>query len=129
MSRLALLAYVWLLGGSVAACGGGSGPYYPPGFSIEALGSYLVAPGQNKSIEVTVYRQGGFQGPVSLGVEGAPDGITWSFTPNPATGNSSTLVVAVGESVASGGYYLTVRGIAGSLTHAVPLTIDVRRTP
>ena len=52
-----------------------------------------VTPGGSTSYSVTIARTGGFTGGVTLSVNGLPTGATGTFTPNPASGSSSTLAV------------------------------------
>jgi hypothetical protein len=75
-----------------------------------------VPQGANTTVQVSLTRDGGFTGGVTLSLEGAPAGVTSSFSPNPATGNTSTLTITVGASVAPGTYTLTVKGTATGLT-------------
>jgi hypothetical protein len=75
-----------------------------------------VQQGQSRTVEVTIARSGGFAAGVTLSLEGAPTGVTASFSPNPATGNTSTLTIGVGASAAPGTHPLTVKGTASGLT-------------
>lgn len=89
-----------------------------------------LAPGGNQTVMVNLNRNGGFTGNVTLALEGAivgngADKISGSFTPNPASGGSSTLSIAVGTSVPPGDYSLTVRGTGGNTNRPVILKVTV----
>jgi hypothetical protein len=75
-----------------------------------------VQQGGNTAVQVSVTRSGGFADAVTLSLEGAPAGVTSTFNPNPATGNTSTLTINVGAGTALGNHTLTVRGTAPGLT-------------
>jgi uncharacterized membrane protein len=79
-------------------------------------GGATVQQGQNTTVAVSLARSGGFSSGVTLSVEGAPAGVTSSFSPNPATGTDATLTITVGAGVSPGTYSLTVRGTASGLT-------------
>ncbi len=66
-----------------------------------------------------------FTGPVTLSVSGLPTGATASFSPNPATGGSSTLTVTTSASTPGGTSTLKVTGTSGSLTRTADLTLTV----
>lgn len=81
--------------------------------------------GASGTSAVTINRTN-FTGNVTLTLEGAPQGVTGSFNPAPATGTSSTLTVQVGAAVAPGTYSLTVRGTGSGVTDATaPLSLTV----
>ena len=65
---------------------------------------------------VTITRTAGFSSPVTFSVSGLPPGATGSFTPNPATANSSTLKVNVSSSTRHGTHSFTVTGKGGTPT-------------
>lgn len=90
--------------------------------TVAVAGTYTLAAtnasaaqGASGQSTVTVTRNGGFAGNVTLSLEGAPTGVTGAFAPNPATGASSTLTLNVGGAVAIGNYDLTVRGVTPGL--------------
>lgn len=85
-----------------------------------------VAQGQaSGAITYTLTRGGGLTGNATMALENAPAGVTGTFTPNPATGTTSQLVVNVGGSVAAGTYTLTVRATVGSVSATAPLSLTV----
>ena len=103
----------------------------PPNPSITVtLGasSLSLAQGTNGTVAVAVARNDGYAGSVDLTVEGAPTGVTTTFTPStiPAGSTTSSLAVAVAPTVAAGSYTLTVRGHGQSVAdHTASLTLTV----
>jgi uncharacterized membrane protein len=91
--------------------------------------SVTVPPnGGTATYNVTISRTGGFTSALTMSVTGLPAGVTATFTPNPATGSSTTLTVTVPKSVAKGTYSLTVTGSGGSptITHTTNATLISR---
>ncbi len=76
-----------------------------------------VVPGGSTTYSVAITRTGGFAGDVALSVGGLPGGATGTFTPNPATGSSSTISVTTSAGTPLGTYTLTIAGSNGSLMH------------
>lgn len=73
-----------------------------------------------------------FSGAVTLAVEGAPSGVTPSFSINPVSGTASVLTLAVDATVATGTYALTIRGTATGLTDRttdIDLVVTAPATP
>ncbi|HET7420395.1 MAG TPA: hypothetical protein VFL27_08440 [Candidatus Dormibacteraeota bacterium] len=102
----------------------------PPDFSLSASpASQTVIQGSSATITVNVARIGGFSGSVTLTVSGLPAGASGAFSPNPATGASSTLTVTADPTTAVGSYPLTVTGTGGSLTHTASATLVVSAPP
>jgi hypothetical protein len=96
-----------------------------PDFSLSASPpSQTVAPGSSTSYTITITPSGGFTGQVDLSVSGLPAGATGSFSSNPATG-SSALSVVTGATTPTGSYFLTIKGISGSLTRTTTATLVV----
>jgi hypothetical protein len=69
--------------------------------------------------------QNGFADPVTLAVSGIPAGATGAFSAPVLTGGSSTLSIAVGDSVLPGSYPLTISGVSGSISHNAVVTLNV----
>lgn len=93
--------------------------------------SLTIAPGSNSQTVVGIERIGGFAGAVNLSLQGAPSGVTGTFTPNPSSGATSTLALNVAGSVAPGQYSLSVQGTASgqTVTAALTLTVGTAITP
>ena len=114
---------------ALQAVGGGPGPGPSPDFQLQlSPPSLSLAPGQMGQVQVGVVASGGFSGPVTLTLLGAPTGVTGSFSPNPATG-SSVLTLSAASGAVTGTYTLTVRGTAGSLVREASLNLSVVAAP
>jgi hypothetical protein len=66
-----------------------------------------------------------FTGNVTPTVTGAPNGMTVNVTPNPITGNTATVAVSVGASVATGNHTLTITGNTGGAAGSPSTTLTV----
>ncbi|MGA9673666.1 MAG: protease pro-enzyme activation domain-containing protein, partial [Terracidiphilus sp.] len=97
---------------------------YAPTFTLSA-GSVNLGQGSSASSYIFVYPQYGFTGSVSLAVtSGLPSGVTASFTPNPATGNSMLTLTATSSAVV-GQYSLIVTGTSGNQTATTTLPLGI----
>jgi hypothetical protein len=83
-----------------------------------------IAPGGSGTTTVTLTRTN-YTGAVTLGLGGAPAGVTGSFSPAAPTGTSSTLTVSVGAAVAPGTYNLTINGTSSAGPRSTGLTLTV----
>jgi hypothetical protein len=106
----------------------------PPDFSLTVGAKALTAvAGTSVTTPVTIDRTGGHASPVQLAVLGLPNGVTPTFTPNPATGTSTTLTLDVGSSTMLGPHNITLRGTSGGTTGSpnrdVPMTLQVDPAP
>lgn len=86
------------------------------GFTL-AMGSATTALQQGTSANATVNitRTNNFAGTVNLTVTGLPTGVTGTFTPAAATGNTSTLALTATGTATVGQATVTVRGNSGTL--------------
>ncbi|MFL6583135.1 MAG: hypothetical protein ACJ8KU_01300 [Chthoniobacterales bacterium] len=98
-----------------------------PDFSLSITPSSATVGhnGGTVSYTVSVNRTGSFTSPLTMSVSGLPAGATGSFSPNPATGSSTTLTVTAAGSVNKGSYPFTVTGSGGSpvITHTANATL------
>ena len=95
-------------------------------FTLETDGfANTLPPGNDIRIPITITRQGGFDGVVDFEILGAPDGLSGTFSPDPASGDQSTLTVSVAQSVAAGEYTLSVRGTSGGESATTDVTVNV----
>lgn len=114
-----------------------SGPSPTPTIDVELTPATLtLAPGQSGSVTVTVSRDGGWVGPVTLTVTGAPTYVGVRLNPLliPAGASTSTLSCAVAASTSPATYELTVTasaaGVASqSATLAVTVTPETPTLP
>jgi cell division septation protein DedD len=70
--------------------------------------------GGTATYTVAIARTGGFNAAVTFTISALPTGATATFTPNPASGNSSTLRIVISPTVARGTYPFTVTGMGGT---------------
>jgi len=109
---------------AIRACAGAPAP--APDYSLSASpGSQAVVQGAATSYTVTINRTGGFTGSVTLSASGLPAGAGASFSPNPATGTSSTLNVTTLAATPAGSYPLTITGTSGTLSRTTSVTLVV----
>jgi hypothetical protein len=99
----------------------------PPDFSVSATPNVRVlAPGSSTTFTVSVGAQGAFTGRVDLEVAAQPAGASVSLVPSYVIGSgTSTVTVAVGDSVAPANFDLTITGHAGGLSHSTTASIYV----
>jgi hypothetical protein len=97
-----------------------------PDFSIAATPtSRTVTGGASTTYTVSVTPAAGFTGSVTLGSSGLPSGAAASFSPNPATGNS-TMTVTTSASTPAGSYPVTITGTSGTLSHTASVQLVVQ---
>ena len=74
----------------------------PPDFGLSAgNGSAQPVQGGSATDTIAVRRVNGSTGPVEFSASGLPEGVTASFSPNPATGNSTTMTISASASAAA----------------------------
>jgi hypothetical protein len=103
-----------------------AGPLSNPVMTISASPNLLTTyPGASGTSTILVNSLGGFNGAVNLTVSGLPNGVTASFSSNPAVG-SSVLTIIAATFATPGNYPLTITGTAGAITSiaSLALTID-----
>jgi hypothetical protein len=91
-----------------------------------------ITQGQSGAVTITIVRVDPFTGPIALALEGAPAGLTGTFSPAtlPSGSTSSTLTLAPAISVAVGTYPMTVRATGAGIADATTaLTIVVAAPP
>ncbi len=103
-----------------------------PSFSISASPSSVsVLQGNNGSSTITTTVAGGFNSAIALSASGQPSGVTVTFNPSSITApgsGTSTMSIAVGATVATGAYPITVTAIGGGITHTTTVTLTVTST-
>jgi glycosidase len=113
----------------VAGCGGGSSNQQPPppSFTLTASPSSVLVSQNSTSVpvELTVQGQNGFQGTVSVSVQGLPAGVTASpaFPLSINAGGNQPATLTLAATVARGNYNLTFAGTSGALSSNAPLLL------
>jgi len=108
----------------------------PKDFTVAAAPSIIsIQPGTSTTTTVTVTSFGGFAYPVSLTANGAPTGVSLSFSPNPLNQTSggaatSTLTISVSSSAGSGTYPMQIIGNSPAigLSHTTVFTVTVSQS-
>jgi hypothetical protein len=100
-----------------------------PSFTINASTSSLsVAQSSSGTATLTIAGQNGFAGAVTFSAAGLPNGVTATFSPNPATG-ASTLTLAASSTAALGSATVTIQGASGALNATTTLALTVQAAP
>ncbi len=122
----------------VQASAGGNSPSLPLTFTVSPAPDFqlgvtttnlTLTQGTSVSTQVNLNRSGGLADGVNFSVDGLPSGLTAVFTPNPATGSTSSLTFSASASCTPGTYALNLQGAAGSLQHATLLNVTVSPAP
>ena len=77
-----------------------------------------VQQGQSGTATVTATREAGFDGEITFGVTGAPQGMTVTFDPESTDGDETTVTVAAAAGLAAGNYDITIQGNADGAAQA-----------
>ncbi|HKV62972.1 MAG TPA: N,N-dimethylformamidase beta subunit family domain-containing protein [Candidatus Acidoferrum sp.] len=100
-----------------------------PDYTLSTSPTILsITQGTSGTSTMTVTPQNGFSGGVSLSASGLPNGVTASFSSNPATA-TSTLTLAVSSAAAIGTVTATITGTSAALTHTTAITMTVTPAP
>ena len=100
-----------------------------PGFTLfDAPSEIDLAPGDAEHSTIVLVPQNGFAGSVNLVASGLPSGVTASFSPNPATANS-TLTLTASNTASVGAANVTITGSSGSLVATATLALTVGTQP
>ncbi|MCX7750182.1 MAG: hypothetical protein N2320_01235 [Candidatus Bipolaricaulota bacterium] len=101
-----------------------------PDFTLAATPTSLtVRQGASGTVTVNITRNATFTGAVALTLEGAPAGVTGTFSPASVTGASSTLTLSVAPTAAAGTYSLTIRGKGDGIDKTVAVRLTVEPLP
>jgi len=102
-------------------------PPPPPSFTLTASPGSVLVPQGSTSVPVQLSVQGvnGFQGTVSVSLQGLPVGVTTSpaFPLSISAGGNQSATLTVGTTVARGNYSLTFAGSSGTLSSSAPLLL------
>lgn len=131
--RLLLVPVVFLL--VLAGCSG-DGPSDPdddptPAISITVGASTLtLEQGEDGTVSVSVSRSGGFDGAVTLSVDGLPSGVTTTGGQIAAGSTTASLAIAASAAASVGTASATVRAVGtGVATATAGLSIQVTEAP
>ena len=95
-----------------------------PTFSLYGPYSVSVNQGASANSSVNVSPQYGFTGNVTLSPSGLPDGVSATFSPNPATG-SSTMTISASSTAAAGATTFTITGTSSTVTQSMQAQVVV----
>lgn len=79
-----------------------------------APATHTLVQGTNGQSSITISRTGGFTGAVALTVQGQVTGLSAALNPASTTGNTSTLTVTAGATLAAATYTITVEGVGSN---------------
>jgi len=98
-----------------------------PDFTLSASpASLTINQGASGTSTITITRTGGFTSSVALSASaGLPAGVTASFNPASATGNSSVLTLTVPSATPTGSSTVTITGTGGGLTKTTTIALTV----
>jgi serine protease len=97
-----------------------------PNFALTlSPAAVALTAGESAQVEVRISRAN-FDGEVTLNVQGAPSGLSASFSPQSTAGSSSTLTLSAAAEL-SGSFELTVQGVGGGLLRTTTLSVFVER--
>jgi hypothetical protein len=103
-----------------------------PDFSITASPSSLsVAPGNSVSSTLTLTPENGFNDTITMSCSGAPKNSTCSISPamvgmNGVSAQSATFTLSTMSTTKAGKYRVTAKGISGTDSHSVTITVSVQ---
>jgi hypothetical protein len=107
------------------------------GFNVSAgnSGSFVLnatppsldlVPGSSGTTAIGIARSN-FSGSVALAISGLPQGATATFSPNPASGTSSNLVLQMGNSTPTGTSTVTVSGTSTGNSSSITIQLAVQQ--
>ena len=105
-------------------------PPESPGVEVATASQSLsIGAGGHASLAVHVTRTGGFGGPITLGISGAPAHVTATVASNPVAGDNAVIDFRVDDDVAPGSYALTLTATGSGLDiEAVRFELNVEST-
>lgn len=108
-----LLALPLLL--ALSACGGEEATVIDPELGLDGPATLSIVPGSSLSHDFSLQRNETADGPVSLSIEGLPEGVTASFDPATVAGDAvnTTLRLEAERSATRGVSLVTVRALGG----------------
>jgi endoglucanase len=110
-----------------ATVSGTTQPVATSDFAITGSGALSIARGSSGTTTINIARTN-FTGAVTFSAGGAPSGATVSFSPNPATGNSTVATISVPGSAALGSYTVAITATSGSTIRTTNVALTVTGT-
>ncbi len=96
-------------------------------FTLSASPSNLTIDQSSQgTTQITITPSNGFSGSVTLSTAGLGNGVSSSFSTNPATG-TSTLTLTVSRTAPTGTRTVSITGVSGSLSQTTAISLRVRR--
>jgi hypothetical protein len=97
------------------------------GFTVTAASENLLAEQvSSDSTTLSVHSLSGFSGDVTLSISPLPSGVSATFSPNPATTNStSTLTLHAGRLAVPDTYLMTLVGKSAGMVSTIPINFTV----
>ena len=100
-----------------------------PDFTLSAsAASVALAQGASAPVFISIARINGFAAGVAFSAGGLPGGVTASFDPASATGDSTTLTLTASPTATMGSSMITVTGVGGGLTRTMTINLFVSET-
>ena len=101
-----------------------------PSFNLApASASVSIVQGTSVTDSITITGANGFAGGVNLAATGLPNGVTASFSTNPASASTTLTLSASAAASAGGAVPVTVTGTAGTLTNSIIIALTVNVPP
>jgi hypothetical protein len=100
-------------------------------FLVNASGAISIPRTKSGSKNITLTSYGAFNAAVDLAAAGLPNGVTATFSLDPATPPAdgslvSKLTLRVASTAATGTYPLTINGVSGAFTRSVRFNLIVK---
>jgi uncharacterized membrane protein len=97
---------------------------------ITPAGAVSLQQGTSNNTKTVTINRTNYSSDVTLAAENLPAGLTAAFSPNPASGTSSTLTLSANGTVAPNTYTITIRGTGPSALDAtVTVSVTVTAAP
>lgn len=112
---------------SFSGCGDGRSS--PPSFALSTSPSTLaLVQGGSSTSTISVNPSNGFTGSVTLSANNLPNGVSATFSPNPAA-SSSTVTLTATSSAAVGNATIAITGTSESLSESTSINLTVQPGP
>ena len=112
----------------IALCGCGGSSVSPTGdFTVNSLlSSAAIQPGGNLVNNFFITPENGFNGRITLTINGIPEGLTFAPSPSQVTGPGAyTMTLSAAPDMALGTYTITFLFTSGHLQHSFDVVVTV----